>query len=163
MPDAVKQVMPFLFEGEALVRVLTKSDAPWFVAKDVCSVLGIVWKGSDSTGPLAEMDNDEKSTFTVETAGGNQEMVVLSESGLYSLIFRSRKPAAIRFRKWVTSEVIPAIRKTGSYALATETERQPEIAAPEHRPFPDWPLEEMRTKKGTADLYRMVYGPLSAQ
>lgn len=85
---------------------------PWFVAKDVCVALGIE-KYRDALGRL---DDDEKGCpVTVDTLGGPQKMSAVNESGLYNLIFQSRKPEAKKFRKWVTSEVLPSIRKTGSY------------------------------------------------
>jgi prophage antirepressor-like protein len=124
-------VRPFFF-GEHEVRAyLDEQDNPWFVAKDVCAVLDISWKGSDTTGPL---DEDERGTHNVGTPGGPQEMVTVSESGLYTLIFTSRKAAAKAFRKWVTAEVLPALRRTGRYdmrrrALDRETEVDPIIAA----------------------------------
>lgn len=111
-------ITPFLFEGESLVRVISQEGSPWFVAADVCRVLGIQWKGSGNSGTLSSLDEDEKGVTITHTPGGPQEMAIVSESGLYALIFRSRKPTAIRFRKWVTSEVLPAIRKTGGYAAA---------------------------------------------
>ncbi|MGE4292377.1 MAG: BRO family protein [Desulfovibrio sp.] len=107
-------LIPFDFDGNA-VRVVLRDGEPWFVAKDVCQCLGIVWKGSDSTGPL--LDDDEWIASVVPTPGGPQKMACVSESGLYSLIFTSRKPEARRFRKWVTSEVLPSIRRTGGYAF----------------------------------------------
>jgi prophage antirepressor-like protein len=67
------------------------------------------------------LDDDEKGTHNMSTLGGSQEMSTINESGLYSLIFGSRKAAARRFKKWVTSEVLPTIRKTGSYSAAAET------------------------------------------
>ncbi len=101
--------------GDALFRAhLDERGEPWFVAKDVCGALGIEWKGSGSIGPL---DADERGSVILNTLGGNQEMLTVSESGLYFLIFRSRKDEAQRFRKWVTSEVLPALRKTGRYAM----------------------------------------------
>lgn len=121
-------ITQFLFEGEALVRVVSRDGEPWFVAKDVCGVLGIVWKGSDSTGPLSSMDDDEKGVQIVDTLGGAQEMIVVSESGLYALVFRSRKPAAHRFRKWVTGEVLPSIRKTGGYSREPRAQVLPPIS-----------------------------------
>jgi prophage antirepressor-like protein len=66
---------------------------------------------------MAKLDNDEKGVSTIYTLGGNQEMAVVSESGLYALIFQSRKPEAKMFRKWVTSEVLPALRRTGEYQI----------------------------------------------
>jgi prophage antirepressor-like protein len=72
-----------------------------------------------STGRRAQpSDEDERGISTVDTLSGNQEMVIINESGLYSLILTSRKPAAKRFKKWVTAEVLPTIRKTGSYRTA---------------------------------------------
>lgn len=65
------------------------------------------------------MDDDEKGVNTIDTPGGKQEISIVSESGLYALIFKSRRPEAKKFRRWVTSEVLPAIRKTGSYSAAT--------------------------------------------
>lgn len=93
------------------VRVLVKDDAPWFVAKDVCDCLGI----SNSRDAVSRLDADEKGVGKADTLGGCQDMTVISESGLYALIMRSTKPEAKPFRKWVTSEVLPTIRKTGMY------------------------------------------------
>lgn len=107
-------LIPYQFEDQP-VRVLIRDGRPWFVAKDVCEALTIIWKGSDSTGSLRDLESDEKDLNTIETLGGKQEMTIISESGVYSLIFTSRKPEARRFRKWVTSEVLPAIAQTGRY------------------------------------------------
>lgn len=107
-------ITPFLFEGECLVRVVTRREAPWFVAADVCKVLAL----TNPSKAVDGLDPDEVALYTLtngEGTSGNPNVNIISESGLYALIFRSRKPAAIRFRKWVTSEVLPAIRKTGSY------------------------------------------------
>lgn len=100
---------------ESAVRVLVREGAPWFVAADVCRVL----EHSNARMLIAELDEDEK--ITVSNADGNpragipHQMNLISESGLYALIFKSRKPEARAFRKWVTSEVLPAIRETGAY------------------------------------------------
>jgi anti-repressor protein len=104
----------FNFEG-ATVRVITINELPWFVAADVCEVLGI----SNSRDALARLDDDEKDVGTADTLGGHQHVNVINESGLYSLTLTSRKPEAKRFKKWVTSEVLPSIRKTGQYTTAT--------------------------------------------
>lgn len=95
------------------VRVIRKDGEPWFVASDVCEALTI-GNVSDAVGRL---DDDEKGIGTVDTLGGAQEQAVINESGLYSLTLTSRKPAAKRFKKWVTSEVLPSIRKTGTYTV----------------------------------------------
>lgn len=98
------------------VRVIEKDGTPWFVAADVARVLDI----QNIRQNLNELDDDEKDVCNTYTPGGQQEMRVINESGLYNLIFRSRKPEAKRFRKWVTGEVLPAIRKTGSYVLPSD-------------------------------------------
>lgn len=98
-----------------LVRVFKdEKGTPWWVGKDVCKVLGIIWKGSHSLGSL---DEDEKGIISHDTPGGNQDFLTVNESGLYALIFKSRKPEARPFRKWVTSEVLPQLRKTGRYEI----------------------------------------------
>lgn len=78
------------------------------------------------SGQQSRLDDDEKGVGNTDTLGGLQEMIIISESGLYALIFRSRKPQAVRFRKWVTSEVLPTIRKTGSYSAAAPKTITPE-------------------------------------
>lgn len=109
------QVMPFMFEAHA-VRALTVNGEPWFVAADVCEALG----NSDTSNVVGRLDDDERGTHTVRTPSGPQQMLVINESGLYSLTLTSRKPEAKRFKKWVTAEVLPAIRKTGVYAPVTD-------------------------------------------
>lgn len=93
-------------------RTITKSNGEkWFVLKDVCDILGL-----GSPHKVAErLDEDEKGRNLIPTLGGEQEMSTISESGLYNVILRSDKPEAKPFRKWVTAEVLPAIRKTGAY------------------------------------------------
>ncbi|EPR43120.1 prophage antirepressor [Desulfovibrio sp. X2] len=103
---------PFAFD-DSLVRVRTDDAGnPWFVAKDVCNVLDL---GNPSQA-VSDLEDDEKNTISIADGNrGNPNMLIISESGLYSLVFRSRKPEARRFRKWVTAEVLPELRKTGSY------------------------------------------------
>lgn len=104
-------VIPFDFKGRP-VRVVTGAGGePWFVAADVAAVLEYRM-ASDMTRAL---DDEERGTQIVRTPSGDQEMTVINESGLYSAILRSRKPEAKAFKKWVTSEVLPSIRKTGGY------------------------------------------------
>jgi len=94
------------------VRVLIGIDGePWWVAKDVCDILTI------ESNQTRRLDDDEKGMRLIHTHGGDQEMTVVSESGLYSLILGSRKPEAKIFKKWVTGTVLPSIRKTGVYSL----------------------------------------------
>lgn len=105
------------------LRSLIQEDGSiWFVAKDVCEALGIEWKGNDSIGYL---DEDESAkTGLIDALGREQEAITISEAGLYRLIFRSNKPNAKKFTRWVTHEVLPRIRQTGSYAPAGPTARQ---------------------------------------
>lgn len=110
------EIIPFGYDDQ-LVRTVMIDDAPWFVAKDVCSALGIQ-NHKDSVAK--SLDDDEKGVEKIYSLGGVQETIVINESGLYTLIMRSNKPEAKRFRKWVTSEVLPSIRKTGQYGNSPE-------------------------------------------
>ena len=113
IPPAVRTDAAQIFSFQShSVRVLGTPDKPWFVAKDVCDVLEI----ENHRDTLAKaLEDDEKGVDTIYTLGGQQKMLTVNESGLYSLIFRSRKPEARQFRRWVTNEVLPAIRKTGGF------------------------------------------------
>lgn len=93
------------------VRVVDVNGEPWFVAKDVCECLDI----GNSRDVVAALDEDEKGVDSIDTPGGAQEMSIISEAGLYSLILRSRKPEAKAFKRWITHEVLPSIRRAGSY------------------------------------------------
>jgi len=106
----MNDIVPFQFDTHD-VRIIDQQGQPWFIAADVCEVLGIT-KHRDA---VARLEDDETATVIVDTLGGRQSVCAISESGLYALIIRSRKPAAARFRKWITAEVLPSIRKTGSY------------------------------------------------
>lgn len=110
---AVGGLMPFHFEGRQVRAVIDDDGAPWFVAQDACEVLDI---GTEQTRRL---DPDEKGLRPVQTPSGAQQMVVVNEPGLYALVFGSRKPEAKAFKRWIRHEVLPAIRKTGSYSLPT--------------------------------------------
>ena len=100
------------------VQVEIINQEPWFVAKDICDCLCL----QNVTDRLRSLDEDEKLTYVVNRAGQNREVNLVNESGLYNLIFQSRKPEAKLFRKWVTSEVLPSIRKTGKYELSSQPE-----------------------------------------
>ncbi|WP_372044817.1 BRO family protein [Tistrella bauzanensis] len=109
-------VMPFSFEGLP-VRILYRDSDPWFVLADICRVLAI----GNTSDAARRLDDDEKHTLdNVEGIADAraQALTVINESGLYSLILTSRKDAAKRFKRWVTAEVLPSIRKTGSYGAA---------------------------------------------
>ena len=115
----MNEIATFKFQEHQVRTVTDERGEPWFVAKDVCDVLEI----KDPSMAVRDLEPDEKGTSTVGTPGGNQNMLTVSESGLYALIFKSRKPEAKAFRKWVTSEVLPAIRKTGGYVNPAAADR----------------------------------------
>jgi prophage antirepressor-like protein len=91
--------------------VIDRNGEPWFILSEVCKKLGI----GNPSDVASKLDEDEKGVATIDTLGGSQKLRIVNESGLYSVILRSTKPEAKRFKKWVTSEVLPSIRKTGSY------------------------------------------------
>ncbi len=100
----------FTYNGNE-VRTVQKDGEPWWVLNDVCEVLGI----SKYRDTAARLEDDEREPIRVDTLGGAQEMLCVNESGLYNVILRSDKPEAKPFRKWVTSEVLPSIRRHGAY------------------------------------------------
>lgn len=117
------QLSTFNFESKS-IRTLAINNEPWFVAKDLCNAINI----SNYRDAIERLDDDEKGVALTDTLGGKQEMAVVSESGMYTLILRCRdavKKGSVphRFRKWVTSEVLPQIRKTGSYSKTTVDQR----------------------------------------
>jgi hypothetical protein len=106
------ELSSYQFEGSA-VRTLTQGGEPWFVLSDVAAVLGVV----NSRHVAVGMPTDEKGVVTADTLGGPQKLTIISEAGLYRMIFQSRKPSAERFKSWVVRDVLPAIRKTGGYQM----------------------------------------------
>lgn len=105
-------IVSFDFVSQS-VRIVMRGDEPWFVASDVCAALDI----AETHRAIARLDEDEKGRHTMTTPGGSQEVSIINESGLYALILTSRKPEAKKFKKWVTSEVLPALRRTGRYEM----------------------------------------------
>lgn len=125
----MNNVIPFNFEDHQ-VRSLLMNEEPWFVAVDVCNVLDI----SNVTQAMQRLDEDERSMFNIGRQG---ETNLVNESGLYSLILRSRKPEAKRFKRWVTHEVLPAIRRSGRY------EEKPAPEQKEVTEVVDWLLSKV--------------------
>lgn len=116
------QLSTFNFE-QSSIRVIAVNNEPWFVAKDVCDAIGI----DNNRKALLALDEDEKGVTLSNTLGGQQEMNIISESGMYTLILRCRdavKKGSVphRFRKWVTAEVLPQIRKTGRYQVSERSQ-----------------------------------------
>lgn len=122
----------FEFEGHG-VRMTIRDDEPWFVLSDICRVLEI----RNPRDAAARLDEDERGVVITDAPSKNQhgdfgsfqrEMTTVNESGLYSLILTSRKAAAKRFKKWVTAEVLPTLRRTGAYVMTPEDEDLPSLA-----------------------------------
>ena len=108
------------------VRTMVINDEPWFVGKDVASVLGY----SQTAKAIREhVDEDDKGVSVLDTPGGKQSTIIINESGLYSLILSSKLPQAKEFKRWVTSEVLPQIRKTGGYIPLNDCEDGADIMA----------------------------------
>lgn len=110
-------ITPFTFDFEGYsVRALTRDGLPWWVLADVCRVLEL----TNPSKVSGKLDEDEKANFKL---GFGSDATIINESGLYSVILTSRKPAAKRFKKWVTAEVLPTLRRTGTYS----TQPQPDF------------------------------------
>ena len=106
-----------IFKNEEFgeIRTITINNEPWFVNKDVAFVLGY----SNPRDAISKhVDVEDKGVAKCDTLGGSQDLTVINESGLYSLILSSKLPTAKKFKHWVTSEVLPTIRKHGAYATA---------------------------------------------
>ena len=135
----MNDIQVFDFEDNA-VRVIEKDGEPWFFAADVCRILDL--KNPSKT--CADLDEDETGLTTsyIRSANGieqKREMLIINESGLYNLIFRSRKPEAKKFRKWVTAEVLPSIRKTGMYVEPDRIEQKgDDMSSLPDRTFQQW-------------------------
>lgn len=110
------EIQVYQFKGHSVRVAVADPDRPEWVAADVCGALG--YDRNHRSEALEGLDPDEKGNADIVTPGGLQEMVTVTEPGLYSLILRSRKPAAKEFKRWVTHEVLPSIRKTGVYGHA---------------------------------------------
>jgi len=115
-----------LFTAEDFrVRTITIDGTPWFVAGDVCLALDI----ADMRQAVSRLDDDEKALIPVTTPGGKQQVRVVNEAGLYVLVIASRKSDAKKFRRWVTHDVIPSIRRTGSYSIQAPQHQIPQTYA----------------------------------
>ncbi|HBN42876.1 MAG TPA: hypothetical protein DD441_06255 [Parabacteroides distasonis] len=117
----------FHFEDGANVRILPlmENETSWFVATDVCNLLGL----DNSSRALERLDEDEKQKIDIECEGQVRKMWIINEFGLYSLILTSEKPKAKDFKRWVTHEVLPSIRKTGKYSTEDIKDRDEKIKA----------------------------------
>lgn len=105
----------FIYGGEQL-RTVQRDDGLWWVLRDVCRVLGM----SNPAMVAGRLEEDEKGVSQIYTPGGTQEVTIINEPGLYAVILRSDKPEAKQFKRWVTHDVLPSIRKTGAYGIPPE-------------------------------------------
>ncbi len=116
--ECTTQVQVFDNREFGSIQAIEIDHEPWFVAKGVCEILEL----GNPRSSLALLDEDEKGVHSVDTPGGSQNMTIISEPGLYALILKSRKPQAKSFKRWVTHEVIPSIRRHGMYATPQAAE-----------------------------------------
>ena len=137
--------------NEEPVRIVMIAGDPWFVANDIARVLGY----REAHDICRNLEDDEKGVTTSDTLGGRQEMNIISESGLYAAVLKSRREEAKRFRKWVTSEVLPSLRRTGRYQMH-------ELEAP---PVQALDLDPVRLSAGVSVIReaRRLFGPAAAR
>ena len=109
-----KEIQIFANDQFGEVRTLTKDGEPWFVGKDVAEILGYT---NPRKAIIDHVDDEDKGVTKCDTLGGAQDLTIINESGLYALLFGSKLESAKLFKHWVTHEVLPAIRKTGSYSI----------------------------------------------
>ena len=134
----------FTYAPGLSIRAIVKDGQPWFIAKEVCTALDL----SNVSGSLAHLDADERNTIQLlEGTPGNPNRATVNESGLYSLIIRSRKPEAKAFRKWVTSTVLPTLRKDGLYIAGQEKPITDALTLPEL-------LEQLATVQAKVDAIK---------
>lgn len=152
--DETKSIIPFSNDQFGTIRALSVDGEPWFVAKDVCDALGLGNVGQ----ALSRLDEDEKSSITLnDGTPGNPNKLVVNEPGLYALVLSSRKPEAHAFRRWVTHEVLPALRRDGAYVASDGTEDDATLmarallAAKRQIDAKDALIDEMRPKALFAD------------
>jgi prophage antirepressor-like protein len=112
------EIIPFEYKSNRVRVIKDEHGEPQWVAKDVCFILGI----SQYRDALSRLDADERGSVKLDTPGGSQDVATVNEPGLYTLIIRSNKPEAKKFRKWITQEVLPTIRKTGRYEISELSE-----------------------------------------
>lgn len=132
METVMSEVSIVKFNTNA-IRIIMKDNEPWFIASEVCVALDI----RNYRDAVSTLDADEKGVGITDTLGGQQKVTIINESGLYALILRSRKPVAKKFRKWVTVEVLPSIRKTGQYVMRITPEQKGELQRLIAQRFPE--------------------------
>jgi prophage antirepressor-like protein len=147
--------------GDQLVRTIDREGAIWFVANDVCAALEIV----NPRHAVSKLAEDERDCVAINDAiGRERETTIISESGVYALVFKSRKPVAVTFRQWVTGEVLPAIRMTGRYEPAANDDDEDDAGEASPIPVPNMGSAEDRDNFRTAvAVIRMILQISGAQ
>lgn len=144
----------FQFPGTGdYIRTMLIDGEPWFIGRDICEVLSL----ANHRSSLALLDDDERAVHTVDAPSGQQEHVIVSEPGMYSLVLRSRRPEAKAFKRWITHEVLPAIRKTGRYETAEPDELEVAeryLAAVKAKRALEIKVAELEPRAAQADHYR---------
>ena len=144
------------------VRTLVVNDEPWFVGKDIAESLGYT---ATEKAIRTHIDGDDKGVTEMDTPGGKQKVVIINESGLYSLVLSSKLPSAKKFKRWVTSEVLPALRKTGQYQVkelsGSELMAKALIEAQSVLAAKDKVIEEMKPKASYYDVILNCKGLLA--
>lgn len=141
----------YQFEDHAVRVVLVEGD-PWWVANDLCAVLDL----RNPRQVLERLDDDERGVHLTDTLGGAQPMNIVSESGMFGLVLGSRKPEARRFRRWVTGEVLPSIRKTGRYEMFDPPPPTAEL-------LEDHSVNRLTAAVGVVREARQIFGPVQAR
>lgn len=125
----MNDVQIFSNEEFGSIRTVVINNEPWFVGKDVAVALGYGKGKSLNNAVATHVDDEDKGVTEMMTPGGKQNLIIINESGLYSLILSSKLPSAKKFKRWITAEVLPAIRKTGSYSMAMTDEEKIQLIA----------------------------------
>jgi prophage antirepressor-like protein len=146
----MSRVTQFLFDGDTTVRVIEENDRAAWITEDVCLALGL----GNSADATSGLDEDEGGMATIQTPAGPQNVMVVYESGLYALILRGRKEAATRFRKWITSEVLPVIHRCSPYVSHAAIVIQ--------KPCAERSLEELRIKLAKVNTAFRVFNKATA-
>ena len=140
------------------IRTVEINNEPWFVGKDVASALGY---SAERNAIAKHVDNEDKLTHCFDTSGQNREMTIINESGLYSLIMSSKLEKAKQFKRWITSEVLPSIRKTGSYTAPQMQPNNMDLSAMELEAtgkYADILVKRFNLTQEHAMLYAMKFG-----
>lgn len=146
--------------GDQLVRTMERDGSVWFVANDVCASLEIA-NPRDAIRHLADDERDDVGI--TDAIGREQRTTIISESGVYCLIFKSRKPIAVTFRKWVTAEVLPALRQHGRYDIAAEEEEDDDATMPVPHMGSQADRDNFRTAVAVVRMYERNWGPAAAR